>query len=762
MLTLRILGGAALEDESSSIAGRAVQPRRIALLAVLGLAPRRSLSRDKLVALLWPESDSEQARHLLSVAVYELRKALGEETIITKREELTLSNDVAIDAVHFEQAVAAADYERAAALYGGPLLDGFHISDAPDFEHWVDAERSHLARRYAEALEKLAQQRADAGDTGAALAAWRKLAAHDPYSARYACSLMLALEAAGDRAGALQHARTHSALLHEEFGAQPDPDVEALANRLRHTPRDATIAPAPLNTRPPATTNSIRPPRRRHLIGGATVLIAMFVALIVWQGNRNETSGANAEAVPSIAVLLFDNVSANDSSTYFSDGLSDAIINALSRVPGLRVASRSSSFQFRTPRDDPRDIGRQLDVDYVLEGSVRMSADRITIGAQLVNTSDAFQVWSDDYDVPFVMANFLQIQEEIAQAVVGALAARLGRQSASARIATELPKDMRALESFVSGSRAYHRRTVYDLQRAVAHFDTAIAREPGYARAHAAMAEVYALLGAYDYGALPPQTAFATARAAARRALAIDPNLAEAHNALASVLFNYDWDWSGAEREFVRAIQLSPSYAPAHHWYALLLQCAGREREALQAITRARELDPLSPVIGTALARHYYLARRTDEAIAGYRRIAETDSTFVTARVGLGLSLAARGEYQSAIEQYQTAQRLLPARTPLIDGLMANAYGRLGARANALEHVASIKAVASRRYVPAEYLAVAYIGLGDNDRAFEALEQAFANRSAGLAYLEIEPLVDPLRTDPRFTTFIEKIRAARK
>ncbi|HEY0304028.1 MAG TPA: tetratricopeptide repeat protein, partial [Longimicrobiales bacterium] len=309
---------------------------------------------------------------------------------------------------------------------------------------------------------------------------------------------------------------------------------------------------------------------------------------------------------------------------------------------------------------------------------------------------------------------------------------------------------------------AFHRRTVYDLQRAVAHFDTAIAREPGYARAHASLAEVYALLGAYDYGALPPQTAFATARAAAKRALAIDPNLAEAHNAMASVLFNYDWDWSGAEREFVRAIQLSPSYAAAHHWYALLLQCAGREREAFQAITRARELDPLSPVIGTALARHYYLARRSNEAIAGYRRIAENDSTFVTARVGLGLSLAAHGEYQAAIEQYQTAQRLLPVRTPLIDGLLANAYGRLGARDKALAHVASIQAVAGQRYVPAEYLAVAFIGLGDNDRAFQALEQAFANRSAGLAYLEIEPLVDPLRTDPRFPALIEKIRAARK
>jgi tetratricopeptide (TPR) repeat protein len=296
----------------------------------------------------------------------------------------------------------------------------------------------------------------------------------------------------------------------------------------------------------------------------------------------------------------------------------------------------------------------------------------------------------------------------------------------------------------------------------VQFFDTAIARDPDYALAYASKAEVYALLGAYDYGALPPQVAFATARASAERALAIDPNLAEAHNAMASVLFNYDWDWTHAEQKFARAIELSPSYANAHHWYSLLLHCAGREREALQAIMRARELDPLSPVISTALARHYYLTRRTSDAIAAYRRTAAADSTFVTARVGLGLTLAARGDYRGAIAEYEHAQRLLPLRTPLIDGLLANAYGRMGARAQALAHVASIQAAARQRYVPAEYLAVAYIGLGDHDRAFAALEEAFVNRSAGLAYLEIEPLVDPLRNDPRLPQLIARIRAARK
>jgi len=491
------------------------------------------------------------------------------------------------------------------------------------------------------------------------------------------------------------------------------------------------------------------------------VLIAIFAVLVVWQSNRSEARQEKPDATPAIAVLPFNNVSPNDSTVIFSDGLSDAIISALSPVADLRVASRSSAFSFRGEHD-VRDVARQLGVDYVLEGSVRVAGNRIKVGAQLSSGDDGLHLWSEEYDRPFEMANFLSIQEEIAQAVVSALAARFGQAKTAKGPTTVLPKDVQAWEAFVTGRRFYHRRTVYDLQQALQFFETAIAREPDYALAHASKAEVFALLGAYDYGALPPQLAFATARTAAERALVIDPNLAEAHNALASVLFNYDWDWTRAEQEFTRAIQLSPSYANAHHWYSLLLHCAGREREALQAIMRARELDPLSPVIGTALARHYYLAGRTNDAIDAYQRTAASDSTFVTARVGLGLSYAARQDYRAAIEQYRSAQRLLPHRAPLIDGLLANAYGRMGAREQALAHVAGIQAAASERYVPAEYLAVAYIGLGDHDRAFAALEQAFANRSAGLAYLEIEPLVDPIRNDPRLARLIAKIRAARR
>jgi tetratricopeptide (TPR) repeat protein len=207
---------------------------------------------------------------------------------------------------------------------------------------------------------------------------------------------------------------------------------------------------------------------------------------------------------------------------------------------------------------------------------------------------------------------------------------------------------------------------------------------------------------------------------------------------------------------------LNPGYALAHHWHSLLLHCAGRRREALQAIMRAREVDPLSPVIRTAEARHYYLARDFDAALAANRRAVEGDSTFVTARVALGLTLVARRDYLAAVEQYQIAGRLLGMRAPIIDALIANAYGRANLPERALPYVRNLEMESRRRYVPAEYLTVAYTGTGNHDAAFAALDQAFANRSAGMAYLEIEPLVDPLKNDPRYARFVQKIRSSRK
>lgn len=761
MLKLRLLGNATLENEHGSVSGRAVQPRRLALLALLALSPRKSLSRDKLLAYLWPESDTEQARHLLSVAVYELRKAMGEATLITARDDVALAtNNLQIDVDAFDAAMDAGEYELAVQLHAGPLLDGFHINDAPEFERWVDAQRAHLARRFAEALEKVAHARAEAGDTEGAVTAWRRLAAHDPYSARVVCGLMLALENAGDRAGALQHARTHASVMRDEFGAEPDPEVTTLADRLKTAPREAHIVEskrAPFVSANARTRASGSPLNRAAQL--VVVIIVVLGASLLWRTQRGRSTAAQGPI--SIAVLPFDNLSPGDTTGYFSDGLSEAIISALSRVPSLNVVSRNSSFAFRG-NVDPREVGKRLRVGHVLEGTVRMNGNRVLVTAHLISTRDGYEVWSEDYDQVFEMANFISIQQQIAHSAVSELAERFNRTLDQGATTETSTGDVQAFEHFVAGKHFFHRRTVPDLQRSVKLYEQAIARDEDYALAYAGKAEVFVLLGAYDYGALAPKVAYTTARAAADRALEIDPNLAEAHSALANVRFNYDWDFTGAEAAFQRAIQLSPGYATARHWYSLMLQAQKREREAFEQIMRARELDPLSSVTSTGLARHYYYTRKLPNAIQEYKRTIAVDSAFVTAHVGLGLCYAAIGQYEAAIQSYENAARILGMRTPLTSGLMANAHGLAGRLEQAREHVRFVEAVAATRYVPAEYLAVAYIGMGDADAAFAALDKAAANRSSGVVYLDVEPLVDPIRNDPRFAALLQKVGVRRR
>jgi TolB-like protein/DNA-binding SARP family transcriptional activator/tetratricopeptide (TPR) repeat protein len=757
-MKLRLLGNATLQGEQGSLSGRAVQPRRLALLALLALSPRKSLSRDKLLAYLWPDSDTEQGRHLLSVAVYELRKAIGDATLVTSRDELALGVDaLEIDVDEFEAALHRGASERAVELYPGPLLDAFHIADAPEFEHWLDAQRAHLARRYAEALEQVAHARSAAGDRQGAVAAWRRLSDHDRYSARVVCGLMQALEASGDRAGALQHALAHAALMREEFDAGADPEVTALADRLRTAPREAIIAVGRIGAGAPQPASSPRfVSRTRSALVGLTLTIAFVAGLALWRARGSAAPAASSTDNITIAVLPFENLSPTDTAGVFSDGVTEEIISALSRVPSLSVVSRSSSFVFRG-NVDARVVARSLMVGHILEGTVRTDGARVRVVARLIDAKDGYEVWSDVYDNPLEMRNVMAIQEKIAQSVVTELARRFDRLLDHEPLLSSATDDVQAFELFVAGKRLFHRRTVPDLQRALQFYEQAIGRDADYALAHAGRAEVYTLLGAYDYAALPPATAFATARMSAERALELDANLADAHSALGSVRFNYDWDWAGAEQEYRRAIQLSPGYATARHWYSLLLLSQGRDREALEQITRARELDPLSSVTSAGLARCYYFMRDFDRAIAVYESTLAGDSAFVTAHVGLGLSRAATGDFDGAIRSYEAAARMLGMTPPLIRALIANAHGRAGREEQAVVAFEALQAAASQGYVPAEYLAVAHTGMGNLDAAFAAFVQAVANRSAGVVYLDVEPLVDPLRADPRFDALLVEV-----
>jgi tetratricopeptide (TPR) repeat protein len=406
---------------------------------------------------------------------------------------------------------------------------------------------------------------------------------------------------------------------------------------------------------------------------------------------------------------------------------------------------------------DVRGVGRKLGVSHVLEGTVRGSGDRLAVTARLIDAATGYEVWTRSFQAPLEMQNIVEVQEQIAEAVVRALEVELGGgRAATGTLVASTTDDLDAFQEFVTGRHHFHRRTVAGLMAALRHFERAVQRDSSYAVAHAAIAEVYTLLGAYDYGVLPPRVAYPAARAAAERALELQPDLSEAYTALASVHFNFDWDWDAADRAFRRAQELNRGYAPAYHWHALLHAARGRMGAARTAMLRGAELDPLSLVMSTALARYHYYARDFPKAIELYRRTLATDSTFITARLGLGLSLLQAGMMDEAIAEFTVAQELIGAPVPVLHSLLGHAHGRRGDRAEARRHLAALEAGRARGYFPAEFVALVHVGLGDRDAAFENLELALENRSGGIAYLGVEPMMDALRGDPRFARIMQR------
>jgi TolB-like protein/DNA-binding SARP family transcriptional activator len=459
---VKLLAAASIDGPAGPLTGRAVQRRRLALLAILatGQARGRGVGREKLVAYLWPEADCERGRPLLSDSVYRINQAVEGEAIIAMGDELRLNPDIiSSDVAEFERAVEAGDRDRAVTLYTGPLLDGVHLVDGSEFERWIDGERARLARAYEEVLDMLAQEAESRGALVEAAAWWRRLAGHDPFSSRVALRLMHALAAVGDSAAAIRHAITHTTLLREELGAAPNVAVVKLAERLKAEPTEPPLAgvvseripsapieqavvaprvaePVPDEVRIAVATampnapsviarahDAVVPvPRRRSATLGALPAFALAILTLgafVWQ---RSSSVLDAPAA-SIAVLPFTDLSPARDNAYFSDGITDELINTLTHVEGVHVAARTSAFAYRDGRSDVREVGRRLGVAKVLEGSVRKMGGRIRITVQLANAADGYQLWSQSYDRD--MTDVFAIQEDISREIVTVLRARL-------------------------------------------------------------------------------------------------------------------------------------------------------------------------------------------------------------------------------------------------------------------------------------------------------------------------------------------------
>ncbi|HEY8256636.1 MAG TPA: protein kinase [Gemmatimonadales bacterium] len=456
----------------------------------------------------------------------------------------------------------------------------------------------------------------------------------------------------------------------------------------------------------------------------------------------------------SIAVLPFANLSNDPDNEYFADGMTDELINALAKVPGLHVVARTSVFAFKGQQQDIRAIGARLGVRTVLEGSVRRAGARLRLSAQLIGVADGYLLWSETFDRD--ATDVFAIQDEISRAIAAELKVTLfgGPQTTLVKPPTD---DLEAYTLYLKGRQFWNRRTEQDLRRGLECFEQAIALDPQYALAHAGAADSFAILGFYC--AMPPTEAFPRARAAAHRALSIEPDLAEAHPALAYVEMYHDWDWVAAEREFQTAIALNPGYSTAHQWYGNFLSVMGRADESRAEFTTAISLDPLSPLKLSALGWSYYFAREFDKAMIECRRAVALDPDFVVSRCWLGLALEGRGDVGEAVAEFEVSARLAN-RSPTILGFLGHGYASAGRTTEAKRVLESLLEMRTTRYISAVDLGLITLKLGDTDEALRWLEQAERDRAHQMAFLKVDPRLDDLRSTPRFQALLARLHLA--
>ncbi len=456
-----------------------------------------------------------------------------------------------------------------------------------------------------------------------------------------------------------------------------------------------------------------------------------------------------------LAVLPFENLSNDPEEEYFSDGMTEEMITQLGRLnpERLGVIGRTSIAPYKGTSKTIEEIGRELNVEYILEGSVRREADRARISVQLIQVSDQTQLWAASYDRP--LGGVLTVQIEVAEAVAREIQLKLTPQQ-QVRLDSTPWVNPEAHDAYLRGRFLWNIRTPENLQESVQLFDQAIAEDSEYALAYAGLADAYGLLSSTPYDAVPPREGKPQAIAAARRALELDDSLAEAHTALARDKFTYEWDWAGAEREFRRAIELNPGYATARQWFAEYLWVRGRSEEALAHIQQALELDPFSLIMHLALGRHYYLTRQYNQAIDQFKETVRMNPNFFLVHFDLGFAYVQVGEYKDAISEFRRAIQLYPGSPVCIAGL-GYAYAKAGQGHEARQALAQLRQLSEQRYVPALYVAAIYAGLGETEEAFEWLERAYEERSSYLVYLNLEPPFESLRSDPRFTDLLRRM-----
>jgi TolB-like protein/DNA-binding winged helix-turn-helix (wHTH) protein/lipoprotein NlpI len=520
----------------------------------------------------------------------------------------------------------------------------------------------------------------------------------------------------------------------------------------------AVPAPAGQSASPavlPAGNRQIRKKRQIAIaiLAGLVALTAVGLATRYF-ATRNTTGGLGVKQNTSLVVLPLENLSGDQEQDYFADGMTDELIANLAKIRSLRVISRSTAMAYKHTRKPLSEIANELHVDAVVEGTVLRVGKRVRITAELVQVSTDRHLWAETYESQ--IGDVLALQNRVSSAIVNEIRINLSPQDRE-RLARNPAIAPEAYENYLKGRFYWNKRSDENLNKAIAYFNQATAQDSHYALAYAGLSDCYSIVGATIFGTMPVSEAAPKAREAARHALEIDPTLAEAETPLATLKFNYDWDWSGAEEGFQHAIQLNPSYATAYQRYSLFLIAMGRFQDGFIQINKARELDPLSISINFSLGWRLYLARQYDRAIVQLRNTLEMDPSYELPHLVLGQAYEEQGAFDLAIPELRKAVELSHG-TPLMVSALAHAYGRAGAREEARKLLARLEHDAKSQYVSPYYFAIVYLGLGDDEGAMDRLEKAFADRSNGLVFMRVEPELDHLRSNPRFLALQQRLK----
>ncbi len=491
------------------------------------------------------------------------------------------------------------------------------------------------------------------------------------------------------------------------------------------------------------------------------VLVTLFVLVIVLASalafrslRKPSVATAPPNQMTSLVVLPFENLSADKEQAYFADGMTDELIAHLAKIRSLRVISRTSSMEYKGAHKTLSQIARDLNVDSVVEGTVLRSGDRVRITAELVQVATDRHLWAETYESQ--LGDILTLQSHVASAIVNEIRVKLTPED-QVRLAITRPVSTQSYENYLKGRYYWNKRSQEGLTKAIDYFQLAIEKDPNYALAYAGLADCYSIIGSAIVGTVPASEVAPKARAAALKSLELNNTLAEAHTSLATVRFNYDWDWNAAASGFRHAVELNPSYATAYQRNSLYLMSTGRTSESITEMNRAHDLDPLSISMNFSLGWRLYMAREYDQAIEQLRNTIDMDPEFVLPHLVLGQAYEQKKAYDQAIAELRRAAEISQNSPPTLAAL-ARTYAVSGRTAVARNLLNQLIQQSRKQYVSPFYVAIVYAGLGENDRALDWLEKAYGDHSNAVVFLKVDPQLDTLRSNPRFHELQRKLR----